>query len=807
MKVDSAARCLNFFWPLTSFIACNPLKGYEDLPFEEALRLSGRLFGARGFMPLSEYRAMYESGRISPADLQEAFADGRELSSAAQGAVSEAALSTLADCLDERHGTGLLSLVNKQMIKWCSAYLDKTQAQWNLDGTDGFFASWRKLAAFDHSLTLYGVKNWKQELSQLPDDSALALQLLLDKIGVAEGQVVDYLTRHLAQLVGFASHLKWRQAQGDSKLLTDYLAMRLFYEWQYARPLLTRFYDPTIKPWTQLSPAAGGESAVASREGDYASLWQDAYESNYRNRLLTELTESCRQVDDNKVSPQCQLVFCIDVRSEPVRRNLEKLGPYATFGFAGFFGFAMQFKPLGSALSLDLCPVLIKPSKSVTETDRDGKCNGKVNLQSLLASAIQLRKRLKSSLLGAFGLVEGFGLASALPLFARTIAPRQYENAVQAVGKQLCGHGHTEIDASAFSLEEKIALARGNLKAIGIAKEVAPIVVLCGHKGHSQNNPYASALDCGACGGNAGGASARLAALILNDKAVRLGLASQGVFVPDESVFVAAEHNTTTDNFEFYDVPELTTVQQQIFERLQADLEKAATLVREERRQCLPKSVIAGMNEPSCRSVDWAQVAPEWGLAGNAAFIAAPRSVTAGVNLKGRSFLHSYDCRQDEDGSVLELIMTAPMVVAQWINMQYYLSTMDNEVFGSGSKVVHNVVGDFGVMQGALSDLKIGLPAQSVMSAEGERMHEPMRLLVVIRATTEAIDNVLKKHEHVASLVKNRWLHLVAMNPDNGEFSKTDERLLWRPVRTGASVSVATLPEPLGLLQQQQLSH
>lgn len=807
MKVDSAARCLNFFWPLTSFIACNPLKGFEDLPFEEALRLSGRLFGARGFMPLSEYRAMYESGRISPADLQEAFADGREVSSADQRAVSEAALATLADCLDERHGLGLLALVNKQMIKWCSAYLDKTQAQWNLDGADGLYASWRKLAAFDYSLSLHGAKNWKRELAEMPEDSALALQLLLDKIGVGEGQVVDYLTRHFSQLVGFASHLKWRQAQGDSQLLNDYLAMRLFYEWQYAGPVLARYYDPAIKPWTQLSPVSGYESSVVSREGDYARLWQDAYELNYQNRLLAELTEARQKVHDQKASPLCQLVFCIDVRSEPIRRNLEKLGPYATFGFAGFFGFAMQFKSLGSALSLDLCPVLIKPSKSVTEIDKDGSCQRKLNLQSLLATAVQLRKRLKSSLLGAFGLVEAFGLASALPLFARTLAPRQYESAFQAVGRQFCGHGRPEIDASAFSLEEKIALARANLKAIGLSRELAPVVVLCGHKGHSQNNPYASALDCGACGGNSGGASARLAAHILNDREVRFGLASQGVPIPDESVFIAAEHNTTTDSFEFYDVPDLTTFQEQIFERLQADLERAGALVREERRQTLPMSVIAGMNEPSCRSVDWAQVAPEWGLAGNAAFIAAPRSVTAAVNLEGRSFLHSYDCSQDEDGSVLELIMTAPMVVAQWINMQYYLSTMDNEVFGSGSKVVHNVVGDFGVMQGALSDLKIGLPAQSVMSAEGERMHEPMRLLVVIRAGTEAIDKVLKKHEPVASLVRNRWLHLVAMNPENGEFSKADERLLWRPVRSGSVVPAANLQEPLGLLQQQQLSH
>lgn len=144
------------------------------------------------------------------------------------------------------------------------------------------------------------------------------------------------------------------------------------------------------------------------------------------------------------------------------------------------------------------------------------------------------------------------------------------------------------------------------------------------------------------------------------------------------------------------------------------------------------------------------------GLAGNAAFIAAPRSLTRGVDLSGRTFLHSYDYTQDTDGSVLQMILSPPLVVAQWISMQYYLSTTDNDVFGSGSKAVHNVGGDFGIIQGSRGDLKVGLPTQSVMLKEGVRQHEPMRLLALIQAPLAAIDRVARAEAGCRFLTSKR---------------------------------------------------
>ncbi|NBX82026.1 DUF2309 family protein, partial [bacterium] len=178
------------------------------------------------------------------------------------------------------------------------------------------------------------------------------------------------------------------------------------------------------------------------------------------------------------------------------------------------------------------------------------------------------------------------------------------------------------------------------------------------------------------------------------------------------------------------------------------------------------------------RSLDWSEARPEWGLAGNAAFIVAKRKLTERLNLESRSFLHSYDWESDTTGSALEVIMTAPMVVAEWINTQYYFSTVDNEVFGSGSKVIHNVVGKLGVMQGNVSDLKIGLPLQSVSDGKNF-VHEPMRLLVVIEAPRERIEHIIQKHESVRKLVLNEWIRLVALEPSDRKFYRYSPMSRW----------------------------
>ncbi|MBR1092007.1 DUF2309 family protein, partial [Bradyrhizobium manausense] len=184
----------------------------------------------------------------------------------------------------------------------------------------------------------------------------------------------------------------------------------------------------------------------------------------------------------------------------------------------------------------------------------------------------------------------------------------------------------------------------------------------------------------------------------------------------------------------------------------------------------LERSALLGIRDAAgvdaavtARSHDWSQVRPEWGLAGNAAFIAAPRSLTRGLDMSGRAFLHSYAHEQDQGYRVLELIMTAPMVVASWINLQYYASTVNNAAFGSGNKVLHNIVGQLGVLEGNAGDLRVGLPWQSVH--DGTRfVHEPLRLNVFIAAPESAMDEIMRRHAAVRDLVSNGWVLLHSLD-------------------------------------------
>ena len=315
-----------------------------------------------------------------------------------------------------------------------------------------------------------------------------------------------------------------------------------------------------------------------------------------------------------------------------------------------------------------------------------------------------------------------------------------------------------------LALDAKVSLAAGVLHAMGLDRKLAPLVLLVGHGAQTSNNAHAAALDCGACCGQTGEVNARSLAQLLNQATVRQGLQAIGISVPEETAFVAALHNTTIDEIEGFDLDLLPPAARARWDRLQDVFAHACDQVRRERAPALgldPSATHAELlDQLHRRANDGAQTRPEWGLAGNAAFIIAPRDRTRGLVLDGRSFLHDYDAGQDADGSVLELLMTAPMLVTHWINWQYHSSTSDPLTLGSGNKVLHNVVGGhIGVFEGNGGDLRIGLARQSLH--DGKRwVHEPLRLTVVIDALQQTIEAVIRKHAVVRQLLDNRWLHL-----------------------------------------------
>jgi len=780
--IEEACTLVPPLWTLRNFVAVNPYLGLTNRSVREAAGALCRVYHARTFLPTSFYRERHAEGRIADVDLEIALAEapralGRPLSRTELTALrwglfdetledGDARVLTVAEAVDREDGSQWARRVTDEIAKWCAGRFDRGQAAWPQPWLDRpVFAAWREMAAIDRSAELWGLRGFRAYVRELPEKPVDAVARVLEQLGVTPGAATELLARELASIAGWAGHLQYRAREASfagrqDTSLHDLLAIRLAFDGAIDHALqgrgarlLARRRDAPPAPPPRVSRV------------DAALTWQLAYEAGFRRRLLHAL--------DGPPTPaapeiRLQAVFCIDVRSERLRRQLEHVSDsIQTLGFAGFFGFPVETIAPGEERGEARCPVLIRAPYRIP---RPGSTDAIAATRRARARARhRLFAKLRKLSVGAFSLAETVGYAFGVRLVTDSLTWTSPQPDGGLFEKPRVGGRLPRVtpkpDAPDLDipLEQQCDLAEGALRNMSLTDGFAEIVLLCGHGARTTNNPYASSLDCGACGGHAGDESARVAARVLNTPAVRAGLARRGIRVPEETRFVAALHDTTADSVTLLDAEELPEATRR---RLAAWLDAACERTAAERSRRLGGEPLEGLRR---RARDWSEVRPEWGLAGNAAFIAAPRSWTRGVDLDGRVFLHEYDPEADPEGRVLELILTAPLVVASWINLQYYASSVDPEVFGSGSKVLHNVVGRHGVMTGNRSDLRVGLPWESIHDGRGY-VHEPMRLLAIVQAPTERIDAVLDAHPQVGELVENGWVHLVAWDRETKAF-------------------------------------
>jgi uncharacterized protein len=791
-------------WPLKHFVAVNPFLGFSSQTFAATCATLRRIARVDMLMPRAFYREALSTGVIEDRDLETALAatangqnipgDGNALKQTlAQdhigAAQPSAVVATVADVLDalaagDRQASRTAFMID-EISKWCAAYFDEGQAAWRLPSR-GLrpYAAWRASMRYDRNPEAMGIKGFREAVAGLSEDPIAAIATVVERLGIPERAVEDYLYRALFDVGGWAAYaryLGWDKAlygQADDTLV-QLLAIRL----AFGYALFLERKDAAFKSAWSNAMAAAAALPQDHRLGDDPDLavdlvLQQAYEAAFQRRLLSRLAANI-SAPTPKIFPMrkpLQAAFCIDVRSEVYRRALETACPEVeTIGFAGFFGFPIEYVPIGRVTGGAQCPVLLTPNFVVCEAvagTSDEEESEILRLRLLRRRAAKAWKAFKLSAVSSFTYVETTGLLFAAKILGdsagltRTVQDPNIdgldEDVIGRVGPRvtprMVGGRMTGFDDA-----QRVAMAEAVLRAMSMTENFARLVMLTGHGSTTVNNPHASGLDCGACGGHTGEANARVAAAILNDSIVRVGLAHRGITVPDDTWFLGCLHDTTTDEIRLYDAGTVPASHAEDLKRLKGWLAKASSLARMER------SVLLGLSGTSdvdgqviARSRDWAQVRPEWGLAGNAAFIAAPRERTQGLDLGARCFLHNYDWRKDTSFGVLELIMTAPMVVASWINLQYYGSTVNNRAFGSGNKTLHNVVGQLGVLEGNAGDLKVGLPWQSVH--DGTRfVHEPLRLNVFIEAPETEINRVIEKHAGVRELVDNGWLHLFAL--------------------------------------------
>ena len=805
--IDAACGRIAPTWPLDQFIAVNPYWGHLERPIASAAAHLAAQAGSPMLMPRSWYREHWQAGRITQADLDAAIeASGarctaEELVAGLNATADIPGRLPLATDLvdarrDTRHHMAWRDYVTHHVSQSTAAYFDQGQAAWGPDHSGGLYASWRRQSEHDFGPSmLMGFHGFSQRLRALPSDPIALIEAAMRVLLIPQEGREAYFSALLMSINGWSSwcaYQRWqaRLAGRDDDHIVHMLAIRLAWEW-----LLHEGHPEAgvaaglASAWRQADGAVARAQAAQGRDW----LWQVALERAYQAPVTRALMTGAPSLAAVEATPAVQAVFCIDVRSEIYRRALEASSSdqVQTLGFAGFFALFIEYRPLGSDMVRPQLPGLLAPALCVTD-----ECDAP-HLASALAKRrkqdLLMRQQWQTFRAGAgstFSFVETCGLLYAGKLIKNRLGGERHRAAVELTGlpaverrtlrPRLPSSGGPDLAA-------RVDMAATALGAMGLSTGHARVILLAGHGSSSANNPHAAGLDCGACGGQTGEVNARALAALLNDPAVRQGLQQRGLHLPENTVFVGGLHNTTTDEMLLYDIDLLPASHANDLEVLRGWLAETGKRTRAERAALLglasqAASPAALQESIEARTSDWAQVRPEWGLAGCAAFIVAPRSRSLHMNLGGRSFLHDYRWERDPGFKVLELIMTAPMVVTNWINMQYYASTVDNKLYGSGDKVLHNVVGgNVGVFEGNGGDLRIGLPMQSIH--DGERfVHTPLRLSVFIEAPRPQIDLVIGKHAVVRQLIDNEWLHLFHIEPAGTAVSRYRPGGAWQSV-------------------------
>ncbi len=513
-------------------------------------------------------------------------------------------------------------------------------------------------------------------------------------------------------------------------------------------------------------------------------IFQQAYEKRFRDQTLDALALHERVSLKPGLAPRFQVITCLDEREESFRRHIEEVAPDAqTFGVAGFFAMAMYYRGATDAHYVPLCPIVITPKHWVeeqAEESEEQEHRRQRRFQRVIGTAThQAHVGSRSAAFGAV-LASTMGVLASIPLVARILFPRLTSRVRGSLGRIMQRKSATHLKMErvptcepgsenghlGFTLEEMTTNAERLLRDIGLTHTFSRLVLAIGHGSFSLNNPHKSAYDCGACGGSPGAPNARTAALVLNDPRVRERLATRGIMIPSQTHFVGGFHNTCDDSVTLFDAGKVPPTHREEFERVRREL--VACCERNAHERCrrfmsapLTLTFAEAKQHVEGRSEDLAQTRPELGHATNAICHVGRRSRTRGLFFDRRNFLTSYDPTQDdENGTILARTMAAIFPVCGGINLEYYFSHVDSPGYGCGTKLPHNIASLLGVMDGAASDLRTGLPWQMT------EIHEPVRLMIICETTPEIMFKVLAGNPMGQAMTENGWVQLAVQCPE-----------------------------------------
>lgn len=765
--------------PLKDFVHHNLLHFYQDLVFHEALFYASKIFGYKTYCTLEEYRQLYYDKKIDKDVLLHVITEHKgkgqtdywldALLNKNYEIYFKGRIGSVIHLWKDFFKVNISKYVQPNLFRVVSLYLDQGISIIEFPvSSEGFLDSVRQIELRSH--VSYFFNRGGRARQWLLKYESLKLGDLLTVLVGNEEWYEDYLFDVCFEHPGWSGMVSVLEENPELLLKKRKISLREFILFELL--LQIDYLDHKLKKWSPLCSRARFpkqhlfEPPKYSEEFEVLKLWQESFEWTYFYQVLNAIKESSKSVTTLASSrPGMQSIHCIDDREESFRRYIEYLDPGAeTFGTAGFFNFDFYYRPKFSNYVMKLAPAPAHPRHIISEEASGSRMNIDHHLNPV--SHAVLRGWLFTQTIGFWAAVKLVGhlfhphdnpVAISSEKHMDFNSNLNYERTDENETNDGLYPGYTQQEAA-----ERISEL---LKSIGLTDNFAPIVYIIGHGAGSTNNPYYAAYDCGACSGKPGSVNARVACHFLNDKGVREHLKQKGIALPDDTVFIAGLHGTTSDKIYFYDVDLLNEEQKQMHLRNVQTFEKALAWNAKERARRfvtmnIKKSPEKVHEAVVLRRYSLFEPRPEYNHATNAVCIIGRRQISKHLFLDRRSFLNSYDYAKDKEGKYLANILKAVTPVCGGINLEYYFSRVDNQKLGAGSKLSHNVW-LISVANGVEGDLRYGLPKQMV------EIHDPLRLLVIIEQFPDIVKMVLENNENLKNWYFNEWIHMVVLHPED----------------------------------------
>jgi uncharacterized protein len=764
--------------PLKDFVHHNSLHAFQTLKFYDALHLTSEVFGAKMYLRLQEYRDYYAKGTISKAALDKA------ISAYSDNSIDKKSFSQ--KMLHENYDTSLITRVGELRIGWKEAY------RFDIDSKIHPLL-FRYLCNFlDQGIALWAFPNshmdFLDSLRQLEEKSFASLfltkkgrahKLLLDpntqledllKIVVGKPELYErYLLDQ--QLV----HPGWSGIVSAIEDLPETLLDRrkitvkelIFFELLMEIDHLD-YYLKNWKPLGEVFHPKLNPLFTRPQEREYykvLEIWHTAFESTYYNEVINALTSRPDLAPDKKID--FQSIHCIDDRETTFRQYIEIVHPNAeTYSTPGFFGSEFYYQPENGKFFTKLCPAPMTPKYLIKQ--RGSKESREKDL---------LFKQQAHSFWGGWLISQTLGFWSAFKLFLTVFRPtmtpatatslRHMDKVSQLVIENDHVHHHEHGLQVGYTVTEMTDRVYNTFRSIGLTEhKFAPLVYLIGHGASSVNNPYYAAYDCGACSGRPGSVNARVLAHMANNPTVRNELQKRGFTIPRTTRFVGALHDTTRDEIEYFDEEAIPLDMNPTHQLAQKVFDKSLAMLAKERTRRFEsldtnEDAEVLLEKVRIRSVSLFEPRPELNHATNTLCIVSRRSLIKNIFFDRRAFLNSYNAAIDPEGEILTKILSAAVPVCGGINLEYFFSRVDNEKYGAGTKLPHNVMGLIGVANGIDGDLRTGLPSQMI------EVHDPIRLLMIVEHHKDVALKAIQRNPPAYEWVQNGWVHYMSIDPND----------------------------------------